>query len=108
MSTPGSGPTLRTMVLASDYPLFPVLSSFVFLFLWIAWIMTLFHVVGDIFRSRDLRGIAKAVWLLWVLVTPFLGVIVYLVVRGDQMTAPVMRARHADEAATVGYLGLRG
>lgn len=96
------------MVLAADYPLFPVLSTILFFFLWIAWLMILFHVVGDIFRSRDLRGIAKAVWLLWVLVTPFIGVIAYVAIRGDQMTRPVMLARRADETAAVAHLGLRG
>jgi hypothetical protein len=96
------------MVLASDYPLLGVMTSMAFFFIWVLWIITLFHVIGDIFRSRDLTGIAKAVWLLWVLVTPIIGVIAYVVIRGDDMSTPSMRARRDGETAARAHLGLRG
>jgi hypothetical protein len=96
------------MLLASDYPLLGVLTTLTFFFIWVVWLITLFHVIGDIFRSRDLTGIAKAVWLLWVLVTPIIGVIAYVVIRGDDMSTPSMQARRANAAAAGGHLGLRG
>lgn len=53
-------------------------------FLWIIWIWMLIRVFGDIFRS-DMSGGAKAAWTLFVLVLPFLGVLIYLVTQGDDM-----------------------
>jgi hypothetical protein len=47
--------------------------------------MTLFHVIAAIFRSRDIGGLAKAAWLIFVIFLPFLGVFVYLIARGDSM-----------------------
>src|SRR6478672_2937577 len=55
-------------------------------FIFFAWIMLLFHVFGDIFRSRDMGGGAKTVWSLFVIFLPFLGVCIYLIVRGGGMT----------------------
>ncbi len=55
-------------------------------FLFFAWIMCLFYVFADIFRSHDLGGLGKTVWSLFVIVLPLLGVLVYLIARGDGMT----------------------
>jgi len=57
----------------------------VFLFIWIIWIMTLFYVIAAIFRSHDIGGLAKAAWLIFVIILPFLGVFIYLIARGDSM-----------------------
>ena len=55
-------------------------------FIFFAWIMCLFYVFSDIFRSHDLGGFAKTVWSLFVIFLPFLGVFVYLIARGGGMT----------------------
>ena len=55
-------------------------------FIFFAWLMCLFHVFGDIFRSDDLGGGAKTLWSLFIIVVPFLGVLVYLIARGGGMT----------------------
>jgi hypothetical protein len=55
------------------------------LFLWIVWIFILFRVIFDIFRSHDLGGWAKAFWLIFVIILPFLGVFVYVIARGRGM-----------------------
>jgi hypothetical protein len=55
-------------------------------FLFFAWVMCLFYVFADIFRSRDLGGGAKTVWCIFVIVLPFLGVFAYLIARGGGMT----------------------
>jgi Short C-terminal domain/Phospholipase_D-nuclease N-terminal len=75
------------MPLASSYS-YPLLGAFwtVFeIFLWIIWIWILIYVFVDIFRSRDLSGWAKALWFLFVLFIPLIGVLVYLIARGGEM-----------------------
>lgn len=54
-------------------------------FLFFAWIMCLFWIFGDIFRSRDLGGVAKTFWVLFVIIIPWLGILVYLIARGKGM-----------------------
>ena len=55
-------------------------------FIFFAWIMCVFYVFADIFRSHDMGGVAKTVWCLFVIFVPFLGVLVYLIARGGGMT----------------------
>jgi membrane protein implicated in regulation of membrane protease activity len=75
------------MPLASSYS-YPLLGAFwtVFeIFLWIIWIWILIYVFIDIFRSHDLSGWAKALWFVFVLFIPLIGVLVYLIARGGEM-----------------------
>jgi hypothetical protein len=75
------------MFLASSYS-YPLLGAFwtIFeIFLWVIWIWILIYVFIDIFRSRDLSGWGKALWFLFVLFIPLIGVLVYLIVRGSSM-----------------------
>ena len=75
------------MLLAdSSYPLLNVFWSMLFFSLWVIWIWTLIWVFIDIVRSNDLSGVAKAVWFLFVLVIPLIGVLVYLIARGATMS----------------------
>jgi Short C-terminal domain/Phospholipase_D-nuclease N-terminal len=86
-------------VLAYDYPVLGVFWSLLVFFLWIMWFFLLFRVIGDIFRSDDLGGWAKAAWLIFVLLVPFLGVFVYVIARGDDMgQRDVAQAQARDEA----------
>ncbi len=73
------------MVLADDFGTGQVFWSMLWFFLWIIWIWMLIVIFGDIFRSRDLGGWGKALWTIFVLVIPFLGVLVYLIARGHKM-----------------------
>ena len=54
-------------------------------FLFFAWIMCLFWIFGDIFRSKDMGGVAKTIWVLFVILIPWLGILVYLIARGKGM-----------------------
>ncbi|MGA7096285.1 MAG: SHOCT domain-containing protein [Acidimicrobiia bacterium] len=69
-------------------------------FLWVIWVWMLIRIFGDIFRS-EISGAAKALWVLFVLVLPFLGVLVYLIANGDGMAkrevASVQAAQHAQQ-----------
>jgi len=69
----------------SSYPLLNVFWSILIFFLWVMWIWVLIMVFMDIFRSRDMSGWAKALWFVFVLLIPLIGVLVYLIVRGGKM-----------------------
>lgn len=72
-------------MLAYSYPLLGAFWTLLWLSLWIIWILLLFRVIVDVFRSRDLSGWGKAGWLVLVIVLPFLGVFIYLIARGKEM-----------------------
>jgi hypothetical protein len=78
-------------VLAYDYPLLGAFWTLLWLFLWIVWIFILFRVIFDIFRDHDLSGWAKALWLIFVIILPFLGVFVYVIARGKGMSERDMK-----------------
>jgi hypothetical protein len=69
----------------SSYPLLNIFWTMLEFFVWVLWIWTVIAVFMDIFRSADLSGLAKAVWFVLVLLIPFFGVLVYLIVRGSTM-----------------------
>ena len=88
------------MFLASSYS-YPLLGEFwtIFeIFLWVIWIWILIYVFIDIFRSRDLSGWAKALWFIFVLFIPLIGVLVYLIARGNSMhERAVQQAQQQDQ-----------
>src|SRR5947209_2106962 len=68
-----------------SYPLLGIFWTMLEFFLFVVWIWVLVLVVMDIFRSHDLSGGAKALWVLFVVVLPMIGVLVYLIARGSSM-----------------------
>ena len=74
-----------SLAASSSYPLLNLFWSMFIFFLWVIWIWILIWVFIDIFRSRDLSGWAKALWFLFVLFIPLIGVLVYLIARGGSM-----------------------
>ncbi|OWU68720.1 SHOCT domain-containing protein [Marinibacterium profundimaris] len=64
---------------------FDIFWSIFWLFLMVAWFWVLISVVSDIFRSKDMKGGAKALWVAFVILLPWLGVLAYLLIRGDKM-----------------------
>ena len=89
------------MLLADSSYSYPLLGAFwtIFeIFLWILWFWILIYVFIDIFRSRDLSGAAKALWFLFVLFIPLIGVLVYLIARGGKMHEhAVQQAQQQDQ-----------
>ncbi|GAA0715789.1 SHOCT domain-containing protein [Dactylosporangium roseum] len=69
----------------SSYPLLDVFLTMLWYFVWFLWIFLVITVLIDVFRSRDLSGWAKAGWMVLTIVLPFVGVLVYLIARGDRM-----------------------
>ena len=72
-------------MLATEWGVGQVLWSMVWFFMFFLWIWLLIAIFGDVFRSQDLSGWGKALWTIFVIVTPFLGVLVYLIARGHKM-----------------------
>jgi len=91
-------------MLAYDYPVLGVFWTMLIFFFWIVWIMALFHVFADIFRSHDMGGFAKTMWLIFVIIFPFLGVFVYLLARGDEMRKHAIKDAEAQDAAMRSYV----
>jgi hypothetical protein len=73
-------------------------------FLFFAWFMCLFWVLGDIFRSRDLGGGAKTLWVIFVIVLPWLGILVYVIARGHGMQDRQMEQAKELQAAQAAYI----
>lgn len=90
-------------MLAYDYPLLGLFWTMLLLFLWVAWIMLVFRVIIDIFRS-DASGVMKAVWSIFVIVIPWLGVLVYIIANGDKMAQRDVDAMQAQRAEMDAYI----
>jgi ABC-type multidrug transport system fused ATPase/permease subunit len=72
-------------LLASSYPLLDVFWTMLWFFLFFIWIWLLITIFVDLFRSQDLSGWAKALWVIFVIILPFLGILFYLIFRGQGM-----------------------
>ncbi|HSL56563.1 MAG TPA: SHOCT domain-containing protein [Acidimicrobiales bacterium] len=92
------------MLLAADWGVGQVFFSLLWFFLFFIWIWLLISVFGDIFRSRDLSGVAKAIWVVFVIVLPYLGVFLYLIIRGNKMSENAVAQAQAQEAAFRDYV----
>ena len=73
-------------------------------FLWVAWFILLFHVIFDVFRRHDARGGKKALWLLFVIFLPFLGVFIYLIANSDDMARRNMERAEASQGEMDQYV----
>jgi hypothetical protein len=73
------------MVMAADYPFMDVLWSMIIFFFWVIWIWIVITVLIDVFRRNDIGGWAKAAWVVFVVILPWLGVLIYLIVEDDGM-----------------------
>jgi hypothetical protein len=92
------------MTFAYDYPLMGAFMTMLWFFLFVVWIMILFRVFADIFRSHDMGGFAKALWIIFVIFLPFLGILVYVIARGKHMTQHAIEDQQAQEAAFQSYV----
>jgi hypothetical protein len=91
-------------VLAAEWTVLQVFWSVLWITIFVLWIFLVIRVFADIFRSRDLSGWAKALWTIFVIVFPYLGVFVYLVARGHKMAEHDLAAAQAHEAAVRAYI----
>ncbi len=91
------------MVFAADYPFMDVLWTMILFFCWVAWIWLLVIIFSDLFR-RDVSGWAKAAWVVFLIVLPFLGVLIYLIAEGKDMTARRVRDAQTSQAQFDDYV----
>jgi phospholipase D-like protein/putative oligomerization/nucleic acid binding protein len=73
------------MVIAADYPFLDIFWTIIIFFAWVAYIWILVAILTDVFRRRDIGGWAKAAWVVFMIVLPFLGVLTYLIFQHDGM-----------------------
>lgn len=91
-------------MLAYDYPLLGLVITMMWLFLFILWFWIAITVVIDVFRSKDMGGFAKALWLIFIVIVPFLGVLVYLIARGHKMQEHQVAAAKASQEQFSAYV----
>ena len=92
------------MLIAADYPFLNILWSMIIFFAWVAWLIILFRVIADVFRRHDTSGWGKAAWLIFVIVLPFLGVLIYLIANGDEMGKRDLEQARAAQANMDDYV----
>jgi hypothetical protein len=92
------------MFVTAEFGTGQVFWSMLWFFLFVIWIWLLIVVFGDIFRSRDLSGSGKALWTIFVIVLPYLGVFVYLIARGHKMGEHATQDAQAQDAALRRYV----
>jgi hypothetical protein len=73
------------MFVAADYPFLDVFWTMLVIFAWVIWFWLLITIFADVFRRHDTSGFSKALWIIFVIVLPFLGVFIYLIVNHDGM-----------------------
>jgi hypothetical protein len=91
-------------VLAADYPFLDILWTMLIFFAWVIWFWLLITVFGDVFRRRDIGGGAKTLWLIFVIVLPFLGVFIYLLTQNEGMTQRNIEQTRAQQAQFDAYV----
>ncbi|MGW2183366.1 SHOCT domain-containing protein [Streptomyces sp. NPDC001732] len=87
-----------------DYSLLDLFWTMLWFFLWVMWLFLLFKVITDIFRSHDLSGWGKAGWLILTLLLPYIGVLVYVIVRGRSMGRRDLKEAQERDAAFKAYV----
>jgi hypothetical protein len=85
-------------LLAADYPFLEVLWTMLVFFAWVIWFWLLITVFADIFRRHDIGGGAKTLWMIFVIILPFLGVFIYLLTQNDGMTQRNIERASAQQA----------
>ena len=85
------------MALLADYTFLDVFWSMLVFFVWVLWFILLFRVIIDIFSRHDIGGGGKVLWILFVILLPFLGVFVYLIANNDGMTQRTIAKAQAQQ-----------
>jgi Phospholipase_D-nuclease N-terminal/Short C-terminal domain len=92
------------MLIAADYPFLDVLWTMIIFFCWVAWIWTLIICFSDLFSRRDRSGWYKAIWMVFLIIMPFLGVLVYLIANGTGMGERHVERARAQQAQFNDYV----
>jgi uncharacterized membrane protein YcjF (UPF0283 family) len=88
----------------TGYPILDIFLSILYFFGWVLWLMLMFWIITDIFRSDDLSGLAKAAWLVVVIILPLVGILIYMIARGGSMRERQEAQTRARDAAFRDYV----
>jgi ABC-type multidrug transport system fused ATPase/permease subunit len=91
-------------VIAASYPFLDVLWTLIIIFAWVIWFWLLITVFGDIFRRHDIGGGTKALWVVFVIILPFLGVLIYLIAESKGMAERNQKQVQAAQQQTDEYI----
>ncbi|MDA0172527.1 SHOCT domain-containing protein [Solirubrobacter taibaiensis] len=92
------------MLFAADYPFLDLFWSMIIFFCWVAWIWMVIAIFSDIFRRHDASGGKKAIWCAFLILVPFLGALIYLIVNGDGMAERQRERVQQSESQFAGYV----
>jgi hypothetical protein len=92
------------LLLAAEFGTGQVFWSILWFFLFFVWIMLIFTIFGDIIRNDEMGGVAKAIWSIFIIFLPFLGIFAYLIINGSKMGERQVRAAKAQDAAMQDYI----
>jgi hypothetical protein len=92
------------LLLASDYPFLDVFWTLLVFFAWVIWFWLLITVFADLFRRHDISGGGKALWYIFVIVLPFLGVLIYLGTQSKHMAERNMQQAQAAQSQMDDYV----
>jgi hypothetical protein len=87
------------MVFAAEYPFLNIFWTMILFFAWVIWIWMMISILSDVFRRRDMSGLAKAAWTVFLIVLPFLGALIYLVANADGMARRNLEQTQAAKAS---------
>ena len=91
-------------MIAADYPFLDVLWTLLIFFAWVIWFWLLITIFADIFRRHDIGGGKKALWTIFVIITPFVGVLIYLIVESKGMAERQAQAAQSARRQTDDYI----
>jgi hypothetical protein len=91
-------------VIAANYPFLDVLWTLLIFFAWVIWFWLLITIFADIFRRHDIGGGKKALWTIFVIITPFVGVLIYLIVESKGMADRQAQAAQSARRQTDDYI----
>ena len=91
-------------MIAADYPFLDIVWTMFIFFAWVIWFWILITVFADIFRRHDTSGVGKVLWMIFVIVLPFLGVFIYLIANHDGMTERNIDRARAQQASMDDYV----
>jgi hypothetical protein len=92
------------MIIASSYPFLEVFWTMLIFFGFVVWLWILFTVLTDIFRRHDASGFTKVLWIVFIIVIPYFGVFIYLIIEHKGMTERALKAQKAAQAEVDQYV----
>jgi hypothetical protein len=92
------------MIVATSYPLLEVFWTMLIFFAFIVWVWILFTVLADLFRRHDISGFTKVLWIIFIIVLPYLGVFVYLIAEHNGMTERAIKQHEAAQSQIDQYV----